>query len=162
MRMPRRADLRLRSPLVASRFGQRMSSALPNLSPARRTRPRRTRAAWRQWLIEAERGLTAGFRSDSVFFVHLFLGCLAVAAALMFGLSATQWAVLVLALSVTTAAELFHQVLKQLGDLLPETAAGQAAKIRRLATAAVAVAMLGSAVAAAVVLGSRLWTLLAG
>lgn len=138
-----------------------MSAALPKL-PSPRTRPHRVRAAWRQWLVEAERGLTAGFRSDSVFFVHLFLGSLAVAAALMFGLTATQWAVLVLALSVTTAAELFHQILKQLGDLLAETAAGQAERIRRLAAAAVAVAMFGSGTAAAVVLGSRVWTLVAG
>ena len=139
-----------------------MSSAIQNAPPARRTRPARVRAPWRQWLVEAERGLTAGFRSDSVFFVHLFIGSLAVAAALMFGLTATQWAVLVLALSVTTAAELFHQVLKQLGDLLDEAAAGQAAQIRRLATAAVAVAMLGSTLAAVIVLGSRLWSLFAG
>src|SRR5688500_9267684 len=160
MRMPRRADLRLRSPLAAS-LSERMSAVVSQFPP-RRPRPRRARSAWRQWLVEAERGLTAGFRSDSVFFVHLFLGSLAVAAALMFGLSATQWAVLVLALSVTTAAELFHQVLKQLGDLLDSAAAGSAARIRRLATAAVATAMFGSTFAAAIVLGSRLWTLLAG
>lgn len=138
-----------------------MSAALPKL-PATRTRPHRSRAAWRQWLVEVERGLTAGFRSDSVFFLHLFCGSLALAAALMFGLTATQWAVLVLALSVTTAAELFHQVLKQLGDLLAEAAAEQAARIRRLATAAVAVAMLGSGSAAAIVLGSRIWSVFGG
>lgn len=160
METPRRADLRLRSPL-ASRLVDRMSSALPKL-PATRTRPHRSRAAWRQWLVEVERGLTAGFRSDSVFFLHLFCGSLALAAALMFGLTATQWAVLLLALSVTTAAELFHQVLKQLGDLLAEAAAEPAARIRRLATAAVAVAMLGSGSAAATVLGSRIWSLFAG
>jgi diacylglycerol kinase len=110
-------------------------------------------------LVEAERGLTAGFRSDSVFFVHLFGGCLVVAAAVLFGLTVTQWAVLILALSVTIAAELFHQVLKQLGDLLAETAPRPAAKVSRLATAAVAVSTFGTLLTAAVLLGSRLWAL---
>jgi diacylglycerol kinase len=136
-----------------------MSVALPDAPTSTRTRPARRRAAWRQWLVEAERGITAGFRSDSIFFVHLFGGSLAIAASLMLGLSATQWAVVVLALSFTIAAELFHQVLKQLGDLVAPGGPKPAAALRRFGAAGVAVATLGSAIAVLTVLGSRLVTL---
>ena len=109
--------------------------------------------------MEAERGITAGFRSDSVFFVHLFIGSLAVAASALFGLSASQWSIVILALAVTIAAELFHQVLKQLGEVVEESRPAKASAIRRLGAAAVAVASLGSATAIAVILASRVWSL---
>ncbi|MGC1273473.1 MAG: diacylglycerol kinase family protein [Planctomycetaceae bacterium] len=124
-----------------------------------RIRRSRKRSAWRQWLIEAERGITAGFRSDSVFFVHLFAGSLAVAAAVLLGLDATQWGIVILALSMTIASELFHQVLKQLGGLVDPTEPAPAAALRRFGAAAVAVATIGSVTAISVILGSRLWTL---
>lgn len=119
----------------------------------------RKRSAWRQWLIEAERGITAGFRSDSVFFVHLFAGSLAVAAAVLLGLDATQWGIVILALSMTIASELFHQVLKQLGGLIDSTEEAPAAALRRFGAAAVAVATIGSVTSISVILGSRLWSL---
>jgi diacylglycerol kinase len=136
-----------------------MSVTLRDAPPRLSRRPARRRAAWRQWLVEAERGITAGFRSDSVFFVHLFAGSLAVAAAAMLGLSATQWSILVLALSGTISAELFHQVLKQLNDLVGDTNPKSASAIRRLGAAAGAAATLGSAASIAVILGSRIWSL---
>jgi len=136
-----------------------MSATFPTASRRTGSRPARRRAAWRQWLVEAERGITAGFRSDSVFFVHLFVGSLAIAASAMLGLTASQWSIVVLALSVTIAAELFHQVLKQLADAVAEIGPKKASAIRRLGAAAVAVASLGSAASIAVILSSRLWSL---
>ena len=37
------------------------------------------RPAWRQRLVQAERGLVKGVRSDSAFFVHFFGGSIALA-----------------------------------------------------------------------------------
>lgn len=125
-------------------------------------RSSRRRAAWRQWLIEAERGITAGFRSDSIFFVHLFVGSLTVATAAMLGLSRVEWAILVLAICSTIAAELFHQVLKQLGDLVQLAGVKRAHSIRRFGVAAVAVVTLGSGLSIGILIFSRLWGLLVG
>lgn len=136
-----------------------MSVALREPPPEIRPRPIRRRAPWRQWLIEAERGITAAFRSDSIFFVHLFAGSLSLAAAAMLGLTATQWAVLIVALSMTLAAELFHQVLKQLGTLIAPSEPRPAAALRKLGVAAVAVATLGTVAAVGVLLGSKIWML---
>lgn len=130
-------------------------------SGAGRLRPPRKRAAWRQGLVEVERGITAGFRSDSVFFVHLFAGSLALAASLLLGLTATQWGIVILALSMTIASELFHQVLKQLGDLVEATDPRPAMALRRFGAAAVAIATIGSVTAISVILGSRLTALFA-
>ena len=131
-------------------------------SAPHRTGPRPRRAAWRQWLVEAERGITAAFRSDSIFFVHLFVSSLVVAAAFLLGLSATQWAILTLALTITIAAELFHQVLKALMTALEPIAPGPVFKARRLAVAAVAATTFGSGVTAAFVFSSRLWAAFSG
>ena len=96
--------------------------------PVRRDRRARPpRPAWKQRLAQAERGLTAGFRSDSVFFVHLFVGSLAVAAAGLIGFAATEWAVLALALTVTTGSELFRQALIGLRPLVARLDADAAA-----------------------------------
>lgn len=136
-----------------------MSVAYREAPREARRRSARRRAPWRQWLIEAERGITAAFRSDSIFFVHLFAGCLSLAAAAMLGLTATQWAILIVAFAMTLAAELFHQILKQLGSLIAQAGPKPAAALRKLGVAAVAVTTLGSAAAIAVLLGSKVWAL---
>ena len=133
-----------------------MSISLRDAPPNPRLRSRR-RAPWRQWLVEIERGITAGFRSDSVFFVHLFVAALAVAAAVLLGLTATEWAVLLLGFGVTIAAELFNQILKRLETVVAAADAKSVIPLRRLGTAAVAVATLGSAAATILILGARLW-----
>jgi diacylglycerol kinase len=154
----------------STRFPQRTIAAMSTIlrddpagpnGPAHRkfdARIRRAckRSAWRQGLVEVERGITAGFRSDSVFFVHLFAGSLAIAASVLLGLNATQWGIVILALSMTIASELFHQVLKQLGDLVEASDPGPATALRRLGAAAVAFATIGSVSSISVILGSRL------
>ncbi len=123
--------------------------------------PRPPRPAWKQWLVRVERGVTAGFRSDSVFFVHLFVGCLAVAAGGLIGLAATQWAVLALALTAVTASELCHQAIEGLRPALERTAPEAVARACRLAAAAAALTALGAGVTAAILFGSRLYALFA-
>ena len=139
-----------------------MSVAISNRPDDKPRRAARRRAAWRQWLIEAERGITAGFRSDSIFFVHLFTGSLVVAASAMLGLSAAEWAILALAIGITISAELFHQVLKQLGDLVAQAGPKRARTIRRFGVAAVAVATFSSGAAIGIILFSRVWMLFLG
>ncbi|MFM8582773.1 MAG: diacylglycerol kinase, partial [Planctomycetaceae bacterium] len=75
------------------------------------------RPAWRQRLIQAERGLAWGLRADSVFFVHFFGIALVISAGLAFGLALWQWVAIVLALTVVLSAEMFQQALKLLAGL---------------------------------------------
>lgn len=119
--------------------------------------PRTRRADWRQRLVDAERGLTLGFRADSSFFAHLFMASLIVAAGIVLRLNVYSWSVLVISLTVVVAAELFNQGLraailsKGTADSLPphlQTAL-------RMGTAGVMTSLAGALLVAGVLLGDR-------
>ena len=121
------------------------------LAAVRKLHGARRRTAWRQRLVDAERGLVLGFRRDGVLAGHVFVLTLAVAAGVVFELNTARWCVLFLALSGAMAAELFGQVLATLaaalmratGDADSDEAEAIAAAVR-LCSAAVAVAATGA------------------
>lgn len=120
------------------------------------------RPAWRQRLIQAERGLAWGLRADSVFFVHFFGISLVISAGLAFGLELWQWVAIVLSLTVVLSAEMFQQALKLLAGLsapadnsAPLPGATPAARALSIGTAAVLVACLGSTLVLALIFTQR-------
>ncbi|MGH7200889.1 MAG: diacylglycerol kinase [Planctomycetaceae bacterium] len=121
------------------------------------------RSAWRQRLVDAERGLTQGFRADSTLFVHFFAGSVLLASALVLGLTAVEWTVLILSMTVVLSAEMFHHVIR----IITQTIAPDeenAAHVRRAlttGTAAVVVAILGAALVIGLLFGRRLAEMLA-
>ena len=119
-------------------------TAAKRFTAVRRLHGRRRRAAWRQRLVDAERGLVLGFRRDGVLAGHLFVLTLAVAAGVVLGLDAARWAVLSLALGAAMGAELFAQVLAAVAAAVAKSAsdgetAEELAGAVRLCGAAVAV-----------------------
>ena len=124
-------------------------TATKRLAAVRRLHGARRRAAWRQRLVEAERGLVLGFRRDGVLCGHLFVVTLAAAAGLTFGLGPLEWAAVILALSSAIAAELFGQVLAALAAAVArggegEEGASDLAAAVRLGSGAAAIAALGA------------------
>ncbi|MFM8223683.1 MAG: diacylglycerol kinase family protein [Planctomycetaceae bacterium] len=118
------------------------------------------RPAWRQRLIQAERGLAWGLRADSVFFVHFFGIALVISAGLAFGLALWQWVAIVLALTVVLSAAMFQHALKLLAGLSSAAdGAGHspsiAARALSIGTAAVLVACLGSTLVLALIFIQR-------
>jgi len=132
----------------------------PHPKHNRLTKPRR--AAWRQRLVEAERGMTHGVRTDSTFFVHFFIGSIVAATALVLGIGFVEWIVLILSLTMVLSAEMFNQVLKivleGVSHHFPETTR----KGLRVGTAAVFVAMAGSTISVLLILGRRIVQMFAG
>lgn len=120
----------------------------------------RRRPAWRQRLVQAERGLVGGVRADSVFFVHFFGISLVIAAALVLGIGWMQWVAVAACLTLVLTAEMFNQALKSLA--IPEsgepTPAGQRAVA--MGTAAVMVACAGSTIVLTLVFWHRLQQML--
>ncbi|HUG92048.1 MAG TPA: diacylglycerol kinase [Planctomycetaceae bacterium] len=115
----------------------------------------RRRSPWRRRLVEAERGLTQGFRGDSALVVHLFVACLVVAAGLVLGLSLAAWAMLVGSFTLVLAAELFNKLAR----IVCRHAARESEAVRQAAsigTAAVFVTVVGGMSVAALLLGGRL------
>jgi undecaprenol kinase len=120
------------------------------------------RAPWRQRLVEAERGVTEGFRNDSTFFVHFFLGSVVAATGFVLAISPMQWAVIVMALTMVLSAEMFNQVLKAIVHSVGHQLAGPLAKAMRIATAAVFVTMIGTLAAILIIFAERLTAIFSG
>ena len=127
-------------------------TAARRVAAVRKLHGRRRRAAWRQRLVDAERGLVLGFRRDGVLVGHLFVLTLSVAAGVVLGLGATRWAVLALALGTAMGAELFAQVLAAVAAAVAKNTPGdeppeELAAAVRLCGAAVAVTAAGACAA---------------
>jgi len=124
------------------------------------SRPRRS--AWRQRLVEAERGVTLGLRGDSILFVHLFVGCVTLVTAIVLGLSVTEWAVLILGLAVVISAEMFNKVLIELSRLIADGEKDSPHNCLKISTAAVFVTMTGTFAAIGLIFAKHLWQMFQG
>ena len=142
-----------------------MSVQTPTLNPQPSTldpQPKKQRAAWRQRLVDAERGLSHGFRLDSTFYGHFFVGSIVLATAVVLGIGLMEWAVVVMALTLVLSAEMFNQVLKAIWQTLGHHLAEPAHTVLRIGTGAVFVTILGATVAIGLIFGQRLVAMLAG
>ena len=120
------------------------------------TADRRRRPAWRQRLIQAERGFGTGLRIDSTFFVHFFTSSMVLAVAAVIGLGILQWAILALSITLVLAAEMFNQVLKLVLSQPRLIAPPAAQKALGISTAAVYVTIAGCVVTILLLFGQRL------
>lgn len=102
------------------------------------------RAPWRQRLVDAESGLRVGMRADSTLFVFFFCAAILLLMALVLGLDRLEWAVLICVLGMGLAAELLHQVIKQV-QLWCEREIPELESTLRLGTAGVMCAHLTAA-----------------
>ena len=128
------------------------------IDPAPNSRTSRKRPAWRQRLVQAERGFVGGIRTDSEFFVYFFGASFIIVAGLIFGLDWTKWIAVIFSLTLILSAELFHHALKTLVETLPQHP--QSPRIIGLGTAAVMV-VVGSMAVIGIIFGQRLTHLFA-
>lgn len=128
----------------------------------RTSRPRKRRPAWRQRLVEAERGMTHGFRADSSFFVYFFAASVVVTAGFVLGITLMEWTVVLIAITLVLSFEMLNQALRaalnSVGLRFPEWAQ----KAQRIGTAAVFVTAAGGLLCVGLVFGRRFWELFAG
>ena len=115
----------------------------------------RRRPQWRQDLVEAERGLVRGVRSNSAFFVHFFGICIVIAAALVLGIGSMQWVAIAGCLTLVLTSQMFNQALKALAESRSDDSPPQAERALAIGTAAVLVACIGSTVVLALVFWQR-------
>ena len=111
------------------------------------------RSPWRMRLIEAERGFSFGFKTSSALFGHIFLSLSIIVTAIVFGIGLVGWISLVVAMSCTIAAELFHHAVRTLAESLHQEKAEKAIK---LSAAGMVMVMLAASIVIAFVLGNRL------
>ena len=113
------------------------------------------RAAWRQRLVQAERGIGNGARQDSIFFVHIFTSTLILLAGGVLGLVSWQWMLVVSSLIVLFVAELFNQALKSMALAFGEVPPPPVQQALGMSTAASMLALCGTLIIAGVTLGQR-------
>lgn len=116
----------------------------------------KSRAGWRQALVDVERGLVQGIRFDSSFAVHFFMTSVVVTMGFVLGISAVEWAVLVVALAMVLSSQLFHQMLRILWKETEHQLPERLRPIIRIASAAVSVAIAGAACAIVILFWQRL------
>jgi undecaprenol kinase/diacylglycerol kinase (ATP) len=124
--------------------------------------PQRRRSAWRQTLVQAERGLVGGFRSGSALFVHFFGISIVIAAALVLGIEWTHWIGIAGCLTLVLTAEMFNQALKALASADDRPATLQVQRALAIGTAAVLVSCVGSTVILTLIFWQRFQQLFAG
>lgn len=122
----------------------------------------RRRPAWRERLVQAERGLVRGVRSDSAFFVHFFGISIVIAAAFVFGIGWMQWIAIAGCLTLVLTAEMFNQALKALAHSSGEESSPGVQRALAIGTAAVLVACTGSIVVLTLVFWQRFEQLFEG
>lgn len=116
----------------------------------------RRRAAWRQRLVDAERGISQSFRSESTLFVHFFVACIILAAGFVLQITLMQWAMLILSLTLVVASELFHLVLKTVWLTVGHHFDERMRRSLRMGTAGVVVTIAGCALVILLILGQQL------
>lgn len=135
------------------------------VAPVINSEPRKChkpRAAWRQRLVQAERGIGNGARQDSIFFVHIFTATLILLMGGVLGLLAWQWTMLLGSLVLLFVAELFNQALKSMALAFGETIPPPAQKALGMSTAASMLALGGVLMVAGFTLGQRMSEMFGG
>jgi diacylglycerol kinase len=126
------------------------------------TSTRVARPAWRQRLVDVERGMMLGVQADSIFFVYFFLTSLTLVASVVLGISLLQWTIVILSLTLVLCAEMFNQALKSLFRGLENSGGGAPVACLRMAKAAVFVAIAGSVIVIGLTLGQACLQMLKG
>jgi diacylglycerol kinase len=114
------------------------------------------RPVWRRVLVDFERGLAQGARFDSSFAIYFFLTSVVVAMGFVLGISALEWSVLIVALSLAMSSQMFHQMLRILWKEAEHQLPDRLRPLIRIASAAVGVAIIGAASAIVMLFWQRL------
>ncbi len=114
------------------------------------------RPRWRQMLVDIERGLVQGVRFDSSFAVYFFVTTVIVTMGFVLGITAIEWSVLVVIVSLVLSSQLFHQMLRILWQESELQLPTRPRRLIRIASAAIGVANVGAATAIVVLFWQRL------
>lgn len=108
----------------------------------------------------AWRGLRRGVRSESNFFVHLFMAAMVVLAGWVLGCGLVEWCLLVLCIATVLATEMLNTAIEHLARAVTEKKNPFIADALDMASAAVLLASFGAAIVGTIILGNRLGLLL--
>ena len=109
------------------------------------------RRSWLKKFTDAFQGLLLGVVGQSSFVVHLVCAAVVVAMGVWLDASPTEWLVLALCITLVLTAEMFNSALERLAKALDDDHNPHLADGLNIASAAVLIAALGTAVAGAII-----------
>ena len=124
--------------------------------------PVRRKRSWIAKFASAFRGVKAGVRGQSSFFVHVFAAVAAIVAGLVFQVTRIEWCLLSLVIAGVLAAETFNSALEHLARSIADKYDPHVARALDIGSAAVLIAAAGSVVVGLLIFGPRLLTLIGG
>ncbi len=119
--------------------------------------PERT---WASKFRDAFRGLRAGVRGQSTFFVHFFAAAAVIAAAAVLRVDLHEWCLLLLCITVVLAAEMFNSGLESMAKAITGESDPHLGNSLDIGAAAVLVAAIGASIVGVVIFGHRVGDLL--
>jgi diacylglycerol kinase len=112
--------------------------------------------SWARKFGDAFRGLKVGVRGQTSFFVHLFTAAAVIIAAAVLGMSLVEWCLLLLCIAGVLTAELFNSALESMAKAITGESDPHLGNSLDIASAAVLLASLGSAIVGLAIFTRRL------
>jgi diacylglycerol kinase len=109
---------------------------------------------------DAFRGLKAGVRGQSTFFVHFFVAAAVIVAAAVLRVDLHEWCLLLLCITVVHVAEMFNSALESMAKAITGQSDPHLGNSLDIAAAAVLAASIGASIVGAIIFGNRLGILL--
>jgi diacylglycerol kinase len=116
--------------------------------------------SWVRKFRDAFRGLKAGVRGQSSFFVHFFMAAAVIVAGIVLGVNLIEWCVLLLCITVVLAAEMFNSALESMAKAITGESDPHLGNSLDIGSAAVLVASIGAAIVGSIIFINRLGSIL--
>ena len=116
--------------------------------------------SWIHKFSDAFRGVKAGVRGQSSFFVHFFIAAVVVAAGAVLRVSLIEWCLLLLCIAGVLTAEMFNSALESMAKAITGESDPHLGNSLDIGSAAVLLASLGAAVVGTLIFANRLGMLL--
>ncbi len=120
------------------------------------------RRSWFRKFYDAGRGCLWGMQGQSSFAVHFLLALVVIALAAWLRVERWEWIALLLCITAVLCAELFNTAIEYLAKSITREHDENIGHALDIASGAVLIAAIGSAVVGVLILGPPLWAKLAG
>ncbi len=110
---------------------------------------------WSEKFRDAFRGIKAGVRGQSSFFVHFFMTAAVLAAAFMLQLQFVEWCLLLICVTVVLTAEMFNSALESMAKAVTGESDPHLGASLDVAAGAVLMAALGASVVGLLIFARR-------
>ena len=106
-----------------------------------------TERSWAEKFRDAFRGIKAGVRGQSSFFIHFFFAVLVIVTAFTLTIdSLAEWCLLLLCITIVLTAEMFNSALESLARAITDQIDPQIGQALNIASAAVLVSAIGASI----------------